>query len=493
MSRLVSTVLSASVFVLCAAPLAAAQPLGTFSWQLQPYCNRLTLNVTQQSGIFTLDGFDDQCGAATRASATGIAFQNPNGTIGLGLVVVLTPGAGPVHIDATVSLPSASGTWRDNTGHAGTFAFGVSGGGPPRPVLSGVSGLQFNIGDQPVLSARGIDNLVVGVGAGAGTIGGSDNTFVGADAGTFSSGSNNTFVGSNARGAAGIANATAIGADAQVTASDSLVLGSIAGVNGAVASTRVGIGTISPDAPLEVVSSDGILATGYGISSAIAVRRARGTEAAPLAIQSGDRLGFFGARGHDGASFSFTQAAVVFDATETYTAAGKGTQIEFLTTANGSAGAATRMTIDHDGEVGIGTTVPLNLLHVNGDVRIGACVYSAAGPTVSCASDARFKKEIRPLPALLDRVASLAPVRYSWRADEFPERSFGEGEAVGLVAQDVERALPELVTTDADGYKAVDYGTLPLLAIQAIRELKEKNDTLERRLAAIEASLSMRR
>jgi len=52
---------------------ATAQPLGTFRWQLLPYCNVLTLNVIQQGGIYTLDGTDDGCGAAHAASAAGIA------------------------------------------------------------------------------------------------------------------------------------------------------------------------------------------------------------------------------------------------------------------------------------------------------------------------------------------------------------------------------------------------------------------------------------
>ena len=47
-------------------------------------------------------------------------------------------------------------------------------------------------------------------------------------------------------------NATAIGANAAVGASNALVLGSIAGVNGATASTSVGIGTPTPGATLEV-------------------------------------------------------------------------------------------------------------------------------------------------------------------------------------------------------------------------------------------------
>ena len=46
---------------------AEAQSLGTFQWQLQPYCNLVTVTVTQNGGLYTLDGYDDQCGAPTRA------------------------------------------------------------------------------------------------------------------------------------------------------------------------------------------------------------------------------------------------------------------------------------------------------------------------------------------------------------------------------------------------------------------------------------------
>ena len=59
--------------------------------------------------------------------------------------------------------------------------------------------------------------------------------------------------------------------------------------------------------------------------------------------------------------------------------------------------------------------------------------------------------------------------------------------------------LPELVATDERGYKAVNYSQLPLLAVQAIKELKatvdelrERNAELERRLAGIERLLGRR-
>jgi hypothetical protein len=117
---------------------AVAQPLGTFRWQVQPYCNVLTVNVTQQGGIYTIDGTDDRCGAPDAASVVGIAFLNPSGSVGFGLTTVL-PNGTPLHIEAAIDMSSLSGTWRDSENTNGAFVFtpGAGIGGPPRPVPTG--------------------------------------------------------------------------------------------------------------------------------------------------------------------------------------------------------------------------------------------------------------------------------------------------------------------------------------------------------------------
>jgi hypothetical protein len=61
-------------------------------------------------------------------------------------------------------------------------------------------------------------------------------------------------------------------------------------------------------------------------------------------------------------------------------------------------------------------------------------------------------------------------VHFRWRADEHPEKGFGTSESYGLVAQQVEAVLPELVTEDASGFKAVRYSELPLMMLEAIKE-----------------------
>jgi hypothetical protein len=107
--------------------------LGTFRWQLQPFCNVVTVNLIQQGTVFTMDGVDDQCGAAQRAPIVGLATPNPDGSITVGLTIVTAPGGRAVQVAARLSLPSVNGTWSDSAGNGGVFAFNASSGGSPRP------------------------------------------------------------------------------------------------------------------------------------------------------------------------------------------------------------------------------------------------------------------------------------------------------------------------------------------------------------------------
>ena len=115
----------------------AAQTIGTFKWQLQPYCNVVTLAISQVGGVYRLEGTDDQCGnGADKASAMGTAFPNPDGTIGFGLTIVATPGGVPVHVDAALAPGGFDGTWKDSAGNSGAFRLtpGAGTGGAARPL-----------------------------------------------------------------------------------------------------------------------------------------------------------------------------------------------------------------------------------------------------------------------------------------------------------------------------------------------------------------------
>jgi hypothetical protein len=123
-----------------------------------------------------------------------------------------------------------------------------------------------------------------------------------------------------------------------------------------------------------------------------------------------------------------------------------------------------------------------------GTTGTNGCVKNFAGTqlTGTCVSDRRFKKNITPFGSTLNQLTALQPVHFYWRAAEFPDRHFGEAQTYGLIAQDVEQVFPELVVTGEDGFKAIDYSKLPLLTIQAVKELKTENDALKARLTEIE-------
>jgi hypothetical protein len=113
-------------------------------------------------------------------------------------------------------------------------------------------------------NTSGTNNVGVGANVLLGNTTGSQNTAFGSLAGrttiptnTNTTGSSNTFVGyaSGPGTTTQLTNATAIGANAVVNQSNSLVLGSISGLNGAGANTNVGIGTATPNAPLQFANT----------------------------------------------------------------------------------------------------------------------------------------------------------------------------------------------------------------------------------------------
>ena len=93
-------------------------------------------------------------------------------------------------------------------------------------------------------------------------------------------------------------------------------------------------------------------------------------------------------------------------------------------------------------------------------------------------SDALAKTNIKPLNTGCDIISKLKPVTYNFKNDI----STNANQEIGLLAQDVEKVLPNLVFTDNEGKKLVDYISLIPILIKAIDEQQKEINELKSRL-----------
>ncbi len=89
----------------------------------------------------------------------------------------------------------------------------------------------------------------------------------------------------------------------------------------------------------------------------------------------------------------------------------------------------------------------------------------------------------------LEKVSNLQGVTYNWRSDEFKDRNFSNELNIGIIAQEVEKVVPEVVQTSKDGYKSVEYSELVPLSIEAIKEQQETIATLSAKIKEIEGKI----
>lgn len=85
-------------------------------------------------------------------------------------------------------------------------------------------------------------------------------------------------------------------------------------------------------------------------------------------------------------------------------------------------------------------------------------------------SDVRFKKSITPLSNVLEKIMKVRGTSFEFRRDEFKDYQFDEGTRFGFIAQELEEIFPEVVKTEDNGYKSVNYdGMIPVL-LESIKE-----------------------
>lgn len=91
---------------------------------------------------------------------------------------------------------------------------------------------------------------------------------------------------------------------------------------------------------------------------------------------------------------------------------------------------------------------------------------------ITAYSDARLKKDVKTIEGALAKTNSLRGVEYTRIADD--------AKSIGVIAQELEAVLPELVATDDEGMKSVNYAQITGLLIEAVKELSAKVDELSK-------------
>ena len=119
-------------------------------------------------------------------------------------------------------------------------------------------------------------------------------------------------------------------------------------------------------------------------------------------------------------------------------------------------------------------------------VGVGTAASGTAGEirainevTAYYSSDENLKENVIVIENALEKINSLRGVMFDWKDSVIETRGGQDGYFVrkhdtGVIAQDVEKVLPEVVAIREDGYKAVRYEKMAGLIIQAINELSEQ-------------------
>jgi hypothetical protein len=125
--------------------------------------------------------------------------------------------------------------------------------------------------------------------------------------------------------------------------------------------------------------------------------------------------------------------------------------------------------------------------YFHGNIEVTGIPY-AQQSTFTVLSDVRLKKNVQPLTGALDRLLQLHGVTYEWK--DPAEHANQTGTQHGFIAQEVEKVMPEWVTTDDKGFKSISIPGrgLDAMTVESIRSLKFENDLLNGRVRALESS-----
>ena len=158
------------------------------------------------------------------------------------------------------------------------------------------------------------------------------------------------------------------------------------------------------------------------------------------------------------AGSNMSLSGTTFSATNTTYSAGTGMSL---------SGTTFNCTIDTPAEVGLGN------LSSSGNALSGS--FTATGD-ITAYSDIALKKNLSPIDNALDKVLSLTGYEFDWKKNAIDRIGLTDRHQVGLVAQEIEKVLPE-AATHTDGHMGINYLKVIPLLIESIKELKSQLDS----------------
>jgi len=127
-----------------------------------------------------------------------------------------------------------------------------------------------------------------------------------------------------------------------------------------------------------------------------------------------------------------------------------------------------------NGNIGVGTAIPTSKLHIIGDTFISGVITST---DYNSASDINLKENVKLIENPVDKVLQLNGVTFDWKENK--------KSSMGVIAQDVEKVIPELVSNGS--IKTVNYNGLIGLLIEVVKEQQNEINILKNRLNSLDA------
>ena len=159
---------------------------------------------------------------------------------------------------------------------------------------------------------------------------------------------------------------------------------------------------------------------------------------------------------------------------------GNGTQTNNILEIQKSTGAILYY-LDNNGDAKLASgSLGVGIAPNGTDGRIDASNDIVAFST----SDINWKTNIKPIENAIDKVKQISGNTFDWIEDTNPVGKIhgNKGKDIGVIAQEIEKVLPEIVTTRESGTKAVKYEKIVALLIEAIKEQQQQIDELKSKL-----------